>query len=61
LEVSRQIRTFDKTIPIIFLSGETRQSEVDKAMGTGASAYLIKPNDFEKLPATIAELIEKSK
>jgi DNA-binding response OmpR family regulator len=59
LEVSRQIRSFDSTVPIIFFSGETRQSEIDKALQTGANAYLIKPTDFEKLTATVISLIDE--
>lgn len=61
LEVSRQIRSFDSTIPIIFFSGEARQSEIDKALATGANAYLVKPNDFQKLTETVISLIENHK
>lgn len=61
LEVSRQIRSFDPTVPIVFYSGEVRASEIDKALATGADAYLVKPNDFEKLTKTVIELIERQK
>lgn len=60
IEICREIRSIDETTPVIFLSGEARQSEIDKAMATGANEYLIKPNDFEKLVPTTIKLIEQS-
>lgn len=60
LEVSRQIRSFDSTVPIIFFSGEARQTEIDRALATGANAYLIKPLDFETLTKTVIKLIEEA-
>jgi len=59
-EICQEIRSLDKTTPIIFLSGETRQSEIDKALAAGANAYLVKPNDFEKLLPTTIKFIEQS-
>lgn len=61
LEVSRQIRNSNPTVPIIFYSGEARQSEIDKALATGADAYLVKPQDFEKLTETVVGFIERAK
>ena len=58
LEVCKEIRSFDSEIPIIFFSGEVRESEIDKALTAGANAYLIKPNDFEKLVSTTLGLIQ---
>jgi DNA-binding response OmpR family regulator len=60
VDICEEIRSFDKTTPIIFLSGEARQTEIDKAMSAGANAYLIKPTDFEKLVPTTIEFIEQS-
>ena len=59
LEVCREIRSFDSEVPIIFFSGEVRESEIDKALTAGADAYLIKPNDFEKLVPTTLGLIKE--
>lgn len=56
-EICREIRWFDPVTPIIFYSGEARQTEIDKALAAGANAYLVKPNDFGKLTVTISELI----
>jgi two-component system phosphate regulon response regulator PhoB len=60
IDICKEIRSIDQTVPIIFLSGEARQSEIDKAMAIGANEYLIKPNDFEKLVPTTMKLIEQS-
>ncbi|MCU1290647.1 MAG: DNA-binding response regulator [Acidobacteria bacterium] len=57
IEVCERIREFDKETPVVFFTGESRQTEIDKAMSAGATAYLIKPNDFEKLAETVLNLI----
>lgn len=58
LEACREIRGFNRMVPIIFYSGEARTSEIDKAHEAGADAYLIKPNDFERLTETVFNLIK---
>jgi DNA-binding response OmpR family regulator len=60
VEICHQIRSFDQTIPVIFLSGETRQAEIEKARAAGANEYLIKPNDFENLLPITIKLIEQN-
>ena len=60
IEICRQIRSFDSTTPIIFLSGEARQAEIDKALAAGANDYLVKPGDFEKLVSITIKFIEES-
>ncbi len=60
VEICREIRSFDRITPVIFLSGEVRQAEIDKAMAAGANAYLTKPIDFEKVVPTTTKLIEQS-
>lgn len=57
LDICKEIRGFDLNTPVIFCSGEARQSEIDKALAAGANAYLVKPIDFEELTKTVAELI----
>lgn len=61
VNICQEIRSFDQTTPIIFLSGEVRQAEIDKAMAAGANAYLIKPNDFENLVPTTIKFVEQSR
>lgn len=58
LDVSRKIREYDKKIPIVFFSAEVRKKEIEKAMETGANAYLIKPADFDDLINTVTKLIQ---
>lgn len=58
-EICQEIRSIDSEIPIIFFTGEARDSEKEKALAAGANAYLIKPNDFERLTETVINLIEK--
>ncbi len=58
LEACREIREFNQRVPIIFYSGEARASEIDKALKAGANAYLVKPNDFERLTETVINLIK---
>lgn len=57
-EITRQIRSFNKLIPIIFLSGESRLVEINKVMQAGADAYLVKPDGLEKLLATVTQIIK---
>jgi len=59
VDICREIRSFDQITPVIFLSGEVRQVEIEKAMAAGANAYLTKPTDFEKLVPTAIKLIEQ--
>lgn len=61
IEICRKIRSLHPQTPIIFFSAEARPAEIDKAMDAGASAYLTKPNDFEKLVETTFGLIENSR
>ena len=58
VEICQELRSFDKTTPVIFFSGEVRQAEIEKALEAGANDYLIKPSGFEKLLPTTIELIE---
>lgn len=60
-ELCREIRRFDATTPIIFLSGEARPPEIEQSLAAGASAYLVKPNDFGKLLETVTRLMDEGK
>lgn len=59
--ICQEIRRFDRVTPIVFFSGEARPQEINKALAAGANAYLVKPNDFEKLTETVINLIKKEK
>jgi DNA-binding response OmpR family regulator len=60
VEVCDEIRSFNSNAPIIFYSGEAREDEKQKAIEACADAYLVKPNDFDKLTETVNKLIEES-
>ncbi|HKQ80482.1 MAG TPA: response regulator [Blastocatellia bacterium] len=56
-ELCQAIRVFDSSTPIIFYSALTRDRDQEAAMSAGAQAYLIKPDDLEKIEPTIKHLI----
>lgn len=58
VEVCDEIRSFHSDAPIIFYTGEARESEKQKALEKCADAYLVKPNDLEILIETVTKLIE---
>lgn len=56
-ELCQAIRVFDSSTAIIFYSALTRDRDLEEAMSAGAQAYLIKPDDLEKIEPTIKRLI----
>lgn len=60
ISLCRSIRSFDGATPIIFFTGETRPAKKQAALETGAQAYLLKPEEFDRLPATVIELIDRN-
>ncbi len=58
VDICQELRSFDQATPVVFFSGEARETEIDKALTAGANAYLVKPNDFEKLVPTTIKLTE---
>jgi DNA-binding response OmpR family regulator len=61
LRLTEWIREFDKTTPILFYSGAAYDSDLRNALNAGASGYLVKPADNDKLLSEIDRLIESSK
>jgi DNA-binding response OmpR family regulator len=59
IDLCQQIRTFDSDTPIMFYSGAGYEADIDKGLGAGAQAYLVKP-DFENLKPTIDRLISRT-
>jgi len=53
VELCRQVREFDKHLPIIFVSGSAHEDERQEALGSGANAFLTKPLALDKLFATL--------
>lgn len=57
-QMTREIKDFDSSMPVIFLSGESRLAEIDKVMQAGANAYFVKPGGLERLLDAVVEMIE---
>ncbi len=53
VELCRQVREFDKQLPIIFVSGSAHEDERQEALGSGANAFLTKPLALDKLFAAL--------
>jgi DNA-binding response OmpR family regulator len=60
IDLCRQIRALNPTVPIIFASGVGQKEEIQKALDAGAQAYLVKPYFPEELQKIVKELIEQS-
>ncbi len=44
-------------IPILMLSAESTDADIDRAMSIGANGYLVKPVSFEELEKAIKQVI----
>ncbi len=56
IDLCREVRQFDRGLPIIFLSGSGVQKDYDLAMEVGANAFLTKPYSLEELFSLIDRL-----
>ncbi len=61
IELCRQVRKFNKQVPIIFLSGSGFGDEREEAIRSGANAFLTKPLMLEKFFATLIEFAPVAK
>lgn len=57
IDLCRMIRTFDSHTPIVFYSADGRAGKKQEAAEAGAQAFLVKPNDFDRLIETIRQLL----
>ncbi len=60
VELCRRIRQTDSKTPILFYSAMGRETDRDEATAAGATEYLVKPNDLEKLTETVQRLLNKN-
>jgi DNA-binding response OmpR family regulator len=60
LDLCEQIRTFDKSTPILFYSAAAYAADHDLALKCGAQAYLVKPSQPSELCDLVTDLIERS-
>lgn len=61
VDLCREIRRFDKDTPILFCSGFTDEQHQRTALNFGASAFLAKPFDRERLLGLVEEHLTKDK
>lgn len=59
VELCRHIRQYDSDTPIIFFTASARAVEQTEAIAAGATEYLVKPNDLEKLTGTVRRLLNE--
>jgi CheY-like chemotaxis protein len=57
VDLCKQIRQFDMRTPILLLSAQAFQSDIEKGLAAGAQAYITKPFDFDVLGQTIEKYI----
>ena len=57
-EICKQFRADGGTIPVLMLSGNSADHEREAGLAAGATAYMVKPFDFEALAIKLKELIE---
>ena len=55
-EATRQIRNFNKQVPIIALSANNFAEDVDKSLASGMNTHLAKPIDMKKLLAVLQKV-----
>ena len=60
VELCRQIRSFDQTIPILFCSGAVAEADKRTAFSAGAQGYIGKPFDPDELTATLRKALKIS-
>lgn len=57
VDLTRELRTFDATTPILFFSGATREVDKQAALDAGAQGYLMKPASPDRLLAEVNRLM----
>lgn len=60
VEFCRQFRRSNSNTPLIFFSASVQAWEQAAGLSSGAQAYLIKPNDLNKIADTVNLLIEEN-
>ena len=56
-DLCREIRSSDQRTPILFFSAAAYPADIDRALRSGAQAYLVKPNGLEELLPTLDSLV----
>jgi len=61
VELSRTLRDFNQTTPILFYSAAAYKADIQEAPDSGANGYLTKPSGVSELTQEIARLIAQSR
>lgn len=56
----RQVKTMNPKTPLMFFSASAQKWEKEDGLSSGAQAYLVKPNDLDRVAATVGALIRES-
>ena len=56
----RQIREFNRNVPIVFYSAAAYETDIQAGLEAGAQAYIVKP-DFEAFNRTITTILNTKK
>jgi two-component system, OmpR family, response regulator len=60
IDLCRTIRLKYPSVPILFTSGSTVQTDVDEALAAGANEYLLKPCEPLRLKEIVKDLIYRN-
>ena len=60
LELTRCIREFDQTTPILFYSAAAYESDQEDALSAGAQSHLVKPSNIRELVGEVNRLISET-
>ena len=56
----REFRKINAQIPLMFFTASVQKWEIEEGLASGAQAYLIKPDDLDKIPETVTALIKEN-
>jgi two-component system chemotaxis response regulator CheY len=59
LTLLAELRKFDRNNPVIMLTTETEKEKIDKARSMGATGWIVKPFDAQKLIAAVNMVLKK--
>ena len=60
-DLTREIRKFNQSTPILFYSGAAYESDKQHAQEAGAQGYLVKPEGLSELVSEVAKLIAEAR
>jgi CheY-like chemotaxis protein len=58
IEVLRQVKSDERTrvIPVVILTSSRQDPDIQRCYDLGANSYIVKPVDFDKFAASVAEI-----